>query len=820
MKRIFFVAALFSFFVLAEEKKLNATTAEWQIIQNSFSEHWPPKGNWQAKKFDGLIIPEYSGFVPVLQNFHIPRDAFPRMLDLAVGPPAEGIFRVDHKEITRYVEYINEVAFETDNNLEYLLDLSGEWSLDPEYRKDDYIIHFSSGNDNWIDLIINDKLFKGARGSLTVQGSSFPNKGKAIIKCSSIGKNKGLISVSVYKAYEQFIADPYRIAMKEEWFKKDKAGKSSNPAFPSMSWQRLTTDSIRKSPWLPEKTPAMYRQIYKCGAEEATKNVYISAATSIKRLWINNKEVDLNLRKIPDGIFNKGENEILYYADSISKGIKRNLEFHSVRPYWIKTSVTGSKKSVMSALLRGAVAKVYVNGQYAGVLHQEKDDEALGYGLFKDGANEIALCLLMDDDRTFLEEIVVKDVSDDTSLVLPWFEGPKELAATASGLTDNFGGYYLSLRNQRILRTSFKVSEKKDMELVFDSGKRFPDWKFKSILHAPMKVTLNGKDIKRTGHSFVLKAADLKDNNSLVFETQGMTIPEPIFYASNKAKPQIYCKVSRLNEEGLFLKPGVHFVGNKMNYLLDWDDSFFDKVEVIFNNKAIEEEIKSITKFSLKLEQPGDAELVVWGHKAGKKYQVYSEKITVTAAPSDIKAWLKDNTRVKKVILGETAFYDSESTLFPGKFKEQWAQREKITDNDKLDFGPLQSWQRSSAFSIFEYFPNGVPVFEKFGRRMENFIKLESGGYPVDFELHYKADETLVWKSASFTYQYLLWLESKKVKINWDLETLDEIKKEYVDGRQKEAGEFIKMQRETIVKVIKGMALQTAPGSTFKEVRK
>jgi hypothetical protein len=823
VKRFLFILALLIFSVSAEDKKVTAVNADWSVIQDTFDNNWPPKGEWKTKKFKGLIIPEYKGHAPHLNDFHIPKDAFPRMLDVASGPPAEGIFRVDHKEITRHVEFINEISFETDNNLEYLLELSGEWSLDKKFRTGDYIIHFNTGSDNWVELIINGKVFAGARGSLSVTGSNFPEKGQAIIKCSSLKtNNKGLISVMVYKAYEQFIPDPFKRALKDKWHVAANAGKSSVKGTPSFQWSPVTTKAINLSPWLPENTPALYRRYYKCDADGCDKNVYISATPGIKYVWVNGKEIDLNRRKIPDGVFKQGDNEVLYYSDSIQSGLKQNLEFTSVRPYWVKTTVETSSGSVMSGLIRGAVAKVYINGKYAGLMHQEREGEFLGMGLFKSGKNEVALCILQDNERTFLEELTFSQIGKDTPNILPWTEAGSEIGSAASGLNGNYGGLYLNFNDsRRVISTKLNlISTDSDCELIFDSGRRFPDWMFKSQLHAPREILLNGEKIARVGHSFVLPAKLLKKENEISFETLGLQIPEPLFYTSAAAKPQIFVKLQQTSAPEL-LKPELYFKGTKLTFTVDWDNQLFDNLSIELNGAVINrKKPQAIDEFSFTLAKDGDNELVIYGIKGDKRYKVQSRVLKTADAPADNAKWLKDNKFLKTVVISESAFYSSESTLFPGSFKNEWAKREKFSDSDKLDFGPLQSWNEDNSFKIFDSLPNGVHVIEKFGRRLETFLKLESRGRPVKFVLEYKTDEKRLWNSAAFTFQYLLWLKEKKVNVDWTLETLKDIHKSYVENRKEDAAAYVKLRKDSIVKIVKSLALRTAPGSVFEEKAK
>ena len=118
MARVILCILLLNAYLLAEEKKINSTNSEWFTLQGSLNSSGLPKGEWKKTDFKAIIIPEYKGRAPQLKNFELPLRAFPRMLTVATGPPSSGIFRIEENEISRYNEFIDEVAFETDNNIE------------------------------------------------------------------------------------------------------------------------------------------------------------------------------------------------------------------------------------------------------------------------------------------------------------------------------------------------------------------------------------------------------------------------------------------------------------------------------------------------------------------------------------------------------------------------------------------------------------------------------------------------------------------------------------------------------------------------------
>ncbi len=802
--------------LLSQAKLYKADNADWFVIEGTSSESYPLNGSWTAKKFKTpVIVPVYKGETPQLQNFQIHPKAFPNMLDIAIGPPAEGIYRPDEKELSRFVEFINEKAFETDNNIEYYLPLEGQWGLSKDYTNADHLFQFIAGSENWIEIISGNRLLASGKGTLVASGSIFPASGNAVIRVSAIDtNNKGLIDVKIYGVYEKMCVDPFHKALKEKWYSSEKSK--------TLKWLSPGNAAHKQSPWLPENTPALYKRTYKCLSAAATKNIHYSIAGNISHLWINGKQIDMNNTRIPDGTLSVGDNEIIYYTESCNKGAALNLEFFSVRPYWIKTTVDASKDSVMTALIRGVNSKVYINGQYAGMLKKETDDEFLGYGLFKDGKNEIALCTLQNNPKTFLEYISVDKVDSKKPLILPWKNNSVDVSSPGPGALSTYDGFYLQWKpGIGVFTSEFSGKSQEDMELIFDSGKRFPDWLFRKHLFVPQSITLNGKKINRTGNSFVLPASEMKDKNTLQFNFVYGGLPEPILYTSSEAKPKGFFRYKQTGRFGRErLKPSVYFVGEKINYILDVDFSMFDKVIAEFGETKTELTLDSKQELSLELKKTGKQDLKFKVMRKGKSITIPGDSFHVTEYPKNADEWISKNKTVAEIVISSDAFYNSETTLFPEFHQREWMLRELKTDSSHVEFGPLSSWNDKEKFSIFDSFPNGIPIMEKFARRMEAYMKLRSRGYPVlfTFEKSVKADK--LWTSAATVFQYLRWLENQKVKVDWTLETLDEYVKIYVDGMKEKSNQYIKFRAASISEVIKKLALNAAPGSLFKEVEK
>lgn len=806
-------AALTAF---SQSAKITATNSDWSVIEGSLSEDYPVNGNWNLTKYKGpFIVPEFKSSAPQLKNFEIQSNAFPNMLDIAIGPPAEGIYRTDQKELTRFVEFINEKAFETDNNLEYLLAFEGQWGLDEKFTTDEYLFQISSGTDNWIDIIGGNKLLTNGRGVVVLSGSTFPKKGQGIIKTSSIdANNKGLIDVKVFKKYEEFVADPYHKALKEKWYEPAKSG--------SLKWLAPTDNNIRKSPWLPENTPALYKRTYICKNADAAKHIYISALDSITHVWINGKQLDINSGIVPDGYLKEGENELIYYSSSILRGLSLNLQLYALRPYWIKTKVRASQNSVLSGLIRGVNARIFINGQYAGVLNKEKTDEFLGYGLFKEGENEIAVCVLQNNPKVFIEYLQIDSADESKALILPWSSNNKSLSSRAPGILSSYGSYYLQWQGGNgDFEATFNGKSAKDLELIFDSGKRFPSWMFKKDLTIPMQITFNGKTLSRTGNSFVIPADLTAEKNVIKFRHLFGGLPEPFLYLSAEAKPNGFFKFKQISRYGKErLKPGVYFTGEKVVYRVEADFSTFESVTAKIDDQSILVQKDSSGEITFEFKKAGVQKLVFEVTAGGKSVNIPGGSFYVVDFPADTEKWLQKNRPVSEILISSDAFYNSETTLFPEFHQKEWMLREIKTDSHSLEFGPLAGWKNKEKFSIFDSFPNGVPVFEKFGRRMETYMKLRSRGYPVVYTYEKKLNEDQQWNSAATVFQYLKWLESKKVKVDWQLETLAEYRQKYVDGMKKESAEFLKFRVNQVSAVIKKLALNAAPGSIFKEVEK
>lgn len=802
--------------LFSQAKTYGVENTEWLEIENSLSEDYPLNGSWVPKKFKTpVIVPAYRGQAPQLKNFEIHPKAFPNMMDIAIGPPAEGIYRADEKELSRFVEFINEKSFETDNNIEYYLPLEGQWGLNNEFRNSEHLFQFITGAENWIEIIAANRLLASGKGSLVASGSIFPATGDAVIRVSAIDtNNKGLIDVKIYSVYEKMCVDPFHKALSEKWFSPEKSK--------SLKWLSPSDAAHRQSPWLPEDTPALYKRTYQCNSEAATKNVYYSLMKNISHMWINGKAVDINNSRIPDNTFTVGENEVIYYSDSCIKGVSLNLEFFSVRPYWLKTSVEATKDSVMTALIRGVNSKVYINGKYAGVIKKEKDDEFLGYGLFKDGKNEIAICALQNNPKTFIENITVDKADSTKALVLPWKSSSSDVASPSPGTLSAYDGFYLQWKpGVGIFTSGFSGKSSEDMELIFDSGKRFPDWMFQKELFVPNTIVFNGKTLNRTGNSFVLKAADMKDKNTLQFSFVHGGLPEPLLYTASEAKPKGFF---RFKQSGRFgrerLKPSVYFVGEKVNYILDIDFSMFDKVSAEFAGSKTEFSLNSKQTLTLDLKKAGRQQLNFTVTRQGRSMTVPGDVFYVMDFPENKNEWLQKNKAVTEILIGSDAFYNSETTLFPEFHQKEWMLRELKTDSKSLEFGPLSSWKEKEKFSVFDSFPNGVPVMEKFGRRMETYMKLRSRSYPVLYTFENNIKTENLWNSAAVTFQYLRWLEEQKVKVDWTKETLDDYIKAYVEGMKEKAAEYMSFREKIITEIIKKLALNAAPGSTFRELKK
>ena len=802
--------------IFSQAKTLLVSNTDWQVLENSLSEKYPVNGNWVSKKFKNpIIVPAYKGQVPQLQNFDIQSNAFPKMMDIAIGPPAEGIYRADEKELSRFVEFINEKSFETDNNVEYYLPLEGQWGLNTSFKNSEHLFQFVAGSENWIEIIAGNRLLASGKGTLVASGSIFPAKGNAVIRVSAIDtNNKGLLDVKIYGVYEKMCVDPFHKALTEKWYAPEKSK--------TLKWLSPGDAAQRESPWFPENTPALYKRTYKCISEAATKNVHYSLTENISHLWINGKQVDINNSKIPDNTLRVGDNEVIYYSESSIKGLALNLEFFSVRPFWVKTNVEATKDSVMTALVRGVNTKVYINGQYAGVLKKEKDDEYLGYGLFKDGKNEIALCVLQNNPKTFLESITVDKVDSKKALVLPWKSNSSEISSPSPGTLSTYDGFYLQWKpGIGIFTSEFMGKSSQDLELIFDSGKRFPNWLFQKKLLVPNVLILNGKKVKRTGNSFVLPASELKEKNSIQFNFVYGSLPEPLLYTASEAKPKGFFRFKQTGRYGRErLKPSVYFVGEKVNYVLDIDFSMFDKVIAELGESKTELTAESKQALTLELKNAGKQQLKFTVSRQGRSMTIPGDTFYVLEYPSNKEEWLQKNKVVTEILIGSDAFYNSETTLFPEFHQKEWMLREIKTDSPSVEFGPLSSWNNKEKFSVFDSFPNSVPVMEKFGRRMETYMKLRSRGYPVlyTFENNLKAEK--FWTSAATVFQYLRWLESQKVKVDWSLETLDDYVRTYVTGMKTKADEYAKFREKSIVAIIKKLALNAAPGSTFKEVKK
>ena len=108
-------------------------------------------------------------------------------------------------------------------------------------------------------------------------------------------------------------------------------------------------------------------------------------------------------------------------------------------------------------------------------------------------------------------------------------------------------------------------------------------------------------------------------------------------------------------------------------------------------------------------------------------------------------------------------------------------------------------------------------MFDKFYTRLDTYLKIKSRGLPTRFKLEQKQDLQELWSSAAFTHQYLKWLEQKGTKIDWQMVSLEELHAKYVKAMPEQSKEFIQLRRSLVNGLIKQIALQAAPGSTFEE---
>ena len=177
----------FVFFLNAQEVSLNSTNTIWYKSTDRSSFKLSEQSDWQKINIDSPLIsapfPETPGIT--LKNYEIAIEPLPRMLPVAIYPPAGGIVRFDERELSRYIEFIDEEAYISDNAIEYQLTLEGRWTLDPKYRNEEWMIEFRSGYENWVELIHEDEILATGKSQIIVQGSEIPETGTMQIRCNS-----------------------------------------------------------------------------------------------------------------------------------------------------------------------------------------------------------------------------------------------------------------------------------------------------------------------------------------------------------------------------------------------------------------------------------------------------------------------------------------------------------------------------------------------------------------------------------------------------------------------------------------------------------
>ena len=219
--------------------------------------------------------------------------------------------------------------------------------------------------------------------------------------------NKGLIRVRVFKAYEKIIPDRFHQG-------PDALLNSG------IKWQWATSNNLKPLQTPMESTPVLYKRTYTCSTPEDTQNVTLEWDDHITHVYINRTALKLNTNLIPNNLLKVGENEVIYYSTHLANNLNYNVRLTQQKPFFLRTTVKATKDSILKASLMGVRSKVYINGQFAGVASPEKSHEALGFGLFQEGDNEIILCLLQNSEKAFLESINIATVNSSTPLILPW----------------------------------------------------------------------------------------------------------------------------------------------------------------------------------------------------------------------------------------------------------------------------------------------------------------------------------------------------------------------------------------------------------------
>ncbi|MCH2208623.1 MAG: hypothetical protein MK132_22515 [Lentisphaerales bacterium] len=806
----------FVFFLNAQEVSLNSTNTIWYESTDRSSFKLAEQSDWQKINTDSPLIsapfPETPGIS--LKNYEIAIEPLPRMLPVAIYPPAGGIVRFDERELSRYIEFVDEEAYISDNTIEYQLTLEGRWTLDPKYRNEEWMIEFRSGYENWVELIYENQVLASGKSQVIVQGSEIPETGSMQIRCNSWTKNnKGLIRVRVFKAYEQIIPDRFHQgpqALLES----------------GTEWQWATSKTLKPLQTPMESTPVLYKRIYTCKTANDTKNAILEWADQVTHVYLNGTLLNLSHNLIPDNLLKVGDNEVIYYSTRLANNLNNNLKLTQLKPYFLRTTLKATKTSTIKVSLRGVRSKVYINGEFAGIACSEKPNEALGLGLFKDGDNEIVLCLLQNSQKAFLESINIANLDDNTAMILPWErEKGSQAVHYGHGASQPYEGALLSRGSQASFSTKFSLPElpQKDLQLVFNSNNRLPTWLFKEKVSAPYAIELNGKTLLRNGQSFILPASDLKMENTISFDATGNNTPEPLLFLKaiedKESFPPILTLTKRHGQN--ILNPKKFFTGETLVYKLTFNPAEVDKLSVTFDQQKTSytaAELKKEPTLKLSFNEAKNYTLLIESSKNGQKIKDPIRKtFEVKEFPENTRGWLRANGQYETVTISETAFFDSEAMLFPGKFIGEWSKRELYSDSDDLNFGPIKSWQLAKTFSLYGTLPNGQFVFDKFYSRLDTYLKIKSRGLPTRFKLEQKRDLQELWNSAAFTLQYLKWLEKNGTKIDWQMTSLEDLQVKYVKAMPGPASNFIAERRTMINSLVKQMALKAAPGSTFEE---
>lgn len=804
-------------FLSAQELSLNATNTVWYKLNDRASLEIPEDSKWEILKSDNpFITPEFpaeSGIT--LKNYEIAVEPLPRMLPVKIYSPAGGVVREDEREVSRYIEFVDELAQTSDNIIDYHLTLEGRYTLDPKYRNGDWLIEFRSGYENWVELIYDGKTFAQAKSQVIVKGSDIPAKGEMKIRCSSWNKdNKGMIRIRVFKAYEKIIPDRFHrgpdalLNEKQEW-----------------SWP--TTKKFQSLNSSMGETPVLYKRAYICSTSEDTKNVALYKDKNVTAVYVNGQKLQFTSNIIPDGILNKGENEIIYYSTHLSNNLNRNIYLYKLKPFFIRTTAKATKNSVVKVNVRGARSQVFINGKFAGMACSEKPHEALGLGLFQEGENEIVLGLLQHSQKTFLESINIATLDSETALILPWYTAAeKAMIHYGSGPAQPYEGAVLNENLDRVYKTSFKLNEipENDIELTFNSVFRLPNWLFKETLTAPYSITVNGTKLIRRGHSFIIPVNALKEENQLTFQSHNESIPEPVLYLSSqtsktKTKPSIKL-IERTGREIICSKK--YFTGESLNFKLLYNPHEIESIKVNIGNEETFLKPELLEKqpiINVSFEQDKIYTLKATFNFKDKKSKdiTLSKQFEAKTFPENVKGWLRANGQLQSLTISDSAFFENESMLFPGSFPQEWLHRELYSDRDHLHFGPIRVWNSKKKFSIYDNLPNGKFVFDKFYKRLNSYLKIKSQGLPTRFILKAPENVEALWESAAFSYQYLKWLESTGTTIDWQKKTLAQLNKKYVEGMKDKAATFLKNRLNLINQQVKEMALNAAPGSIFEE---